>query len=354
MTAILGVVALGLLMIIVFQIAKVGELLSVVKGEKEGEVNNETNRFMGVFSMAFMIIGLVASVWSAIAYSDRYLPEAASEHGVTLDFLFNVTLFFTGIVFILTQIILFYFVYKYRSGRNQRAYFFPHSNKLEMIWTVVPSIVLTVLIVLGLQAWLKVTGPAPEGTMVVEATGQQFNWIIRYPGMDGELGTREFEEISGTNELGIVWADGNSHDDFIATEIHLPVNQPVMFKLGAKDVLHSFYLPHFRVKMDCVPGIPTQFWLTPTKTTAQMRQETGNAEFDFELACAELCGSAHWNMRKVVIVEEEADYLKWVEEQNPLYDNVKASLSEEEESDQQDNSIEEQQAQQEEDLLTAL
>ncbi len=230
-------------------------------------------------------------------------------------------------MFFITQAILFWFAYKYRARKGHKAQHFSHDNKLEIIWTVIPAIVLTVLVARGIAAWYDITGDAPDDARIVEVTAQQFNWIVRYPGTDGVLGQREFELIDGENALGINWSDTKSHDDFMPTELVLEKGVPVLFKLGAKDVLHAFYLTHFMVKMDCVPGIPTQFWMTPTLTTDEMRELRNEPEFDYELACAELCGRAHWNMRFVVKVLEPAEYAEWAKGQQPFYETVKAQLN---------------------------
>jgi cytochrome c oxidase subunit 2 len=175
--------------------------------------------------------------------------------------------------------------------------------------------------------------------MVVEVTGKQFQWLVRYPGVDGKFGKRiiDKEHITPTNELGIDFAgDANSHDDFMADKLVFIKNKPVLVKLGAQDVLHSFYLPHFRVKMDCVPGIPTQFYFVPKYTTEEMKDylktlpwwNTINPEtneprwktFKYELACTEVCGRSHYGMQKeVVVVKDEAEYNEWVKKQTPIY-----------------------------------
>lgn len=352
MVALFATAAVVLIGIIIFQISKTGELLSILKGQGEGEVSEETNRFASIFWMLFLVLGMIGIFWSVYIYKDWFLPEAASIHGVEIDNMFNLTLFFTGIVFIITHIALCWFAYKYRGSKTRTAYYYPHNNKLELIWTVIPAIVLTILVVFGIKAWLSATGPAPDEALVVEATAQQFNWTIRYSGADNQLGAREFEEISSDNPLGIIWADKASHDDFIPMEIHLPVNKPVLFKLGAKDVLHSFYLPHFRVKMDCVPGIPTQFWFTPTITTAQMREKLGDDTFNFVLACAELCGQAHWNMKVNVIVGTEEEHREWLTQHQPLYSTEKATIKPVNESESGKQNDE--QVSQDKGLVTAL
>lgn len=137
------------------------------------------------------------------------------------------------------------------------------------------------------------------------------------------------------NEFGLDLSDKNSFDDFKSLELHLPVNKEILLKIRAKDVLHSVFLPHFRVKMDAVPGMPTQFKFTVTKTTQQMRDETGNPDFNYELACTEICGRGHFSMKMAVVVEEEAAYERWKAsqeawlKQNPDYlEKVPAALRE--------------------------
>jgi len=185
-----------------------------------------------------------------------------------------------------------------------------------------------------------VTKRDAKNMMVIEATAKQFQWSIRYTGKDGAFGERiiDKEHIKPENELGINWKDESSRDDFFAKEIYLVKNKPVLVKIGALDVLHSFYLPHFRVKMDCVPGIPTQFYFTPTMTTKEMQDylstqtwwQTIHPEtqkprwqtFKYELACAELCGRSHYGMQKDVIVVEQKEYDEWFKEQASYYESV--------------------------------
>jgi cytochrome c oxidase subunit 2 len=171
---------------------------------------------------------------------------------------------------------------------------------------------------------------------VIEVVGQQFAWTVRYPGVkDNKLGNCNYKLIDAVNEFGLDLTDKNSFDDFKSLELHIPKNKEVLIKIRAKDVLHSFYLPHFRVKMDAVPGMPTQFKFTATKTTQEMRDELNNQNFNYELACAELCGKAHFSMRMVVIVEEPKTYEEWKQsqeawlKQNPDYlKKVPAELQE--------------------------
>lgn len=326
----LGIFTIVLVLIILFQISKASELIGILK---DGDDSVKTSdRVNATLFMLFLIVGLVGSFYSAYWFKEAYLPYPSSEHGVWLREMFQYTLIATVPVFVLTHIALFYFTFKYKREKGRKSYFYSHNNKLELIWTVIPAIVMIVLVYEGIRNWFKITGPPPTEAIVVEATAQQFLWTIRYSGEDNELGTKNIRLISSDNAMGQDWTDAANKDDFVANEIHLPKGKPVVFKLNALDVLHSFYLPHFRVKMDCVPGIPTQFWFTPTKTTAEMRAEFGE-DFNYELACAELCGAAHYNMRKVVVIEEPEEYEAWLKEQQPIYKQLGLDKLEESSND---------------------
>ncbi len=300
------------------------------------------NRRNGNYSLVFMVVFLVACIISAGYYKNYMLGygphESASEHGKTLDSLFNITLFFTAIVFFLTQAALFYYAFKYRGARGRKPLYLPHDNKLEIIWTAIPAVVMTFLVVGGLDAWNDVMADIAPGEdfTEIEGTGYQFAWHLRYPGPDGKLGTRNFKLISGANPLGQDWTDEKNLDDLHPSEVVLPVNKKVRVRITARDVLHNFYLPHFRVKMDAVPGMPTYFIFTPTKTTEEYRQELSNypeyqvpdpndlekmrwETFNYELACAELCGTGHYSMRRLVRIVSEEEYKAWLSQQQSYF-----------------------------------
>lgn len=342
MTALIILAILILLGIVVVQIGKVTELSAKIRGEEEIEMRN--NKAQGRWLMVFMVIFLVACFVTAGYYRNwmlGYGPHAsASAHGSTLDALFNTTLWFTGIVFVLTHIALFYFSWKYAGRKGQKASFIAHNNTLEIVWSAIPAVVMTFLVIKGLVAWNEVmadVGP-DEDVIEIEATGYQFAWHLRYPGPDGALGERNFRLIDATNPLGQDWNDNKNLDDIHPSEIVLPVGKKVRVRITSRDVLHNFYLPHFRVKMDAVPGIPTYFVFTPTKTTAEYREELSQypeynvpkdpedpespllwEEYNYELACAELCGSSHFAMRRVVRVVSEEEYEDWLTSQNSYY-----------------------------------
>ena len=309
-------VGVFLILAILLLIFRLHTLVNVMKKSDE-KVGSGTNKINALLFIVFLVLGLILLFWYSIKNFDLYQIPIASEHGVLTDRLFWITMGITGVVFIITHILLFYFSYKYQHSPERRALFFPENNKLELIWTVVPAIVLTVLVVYGLVVWNKVMSPAPENAEVVEILGYQFAWKVRYPGKDEALGAYDFRKIDATNDFGLDFSDRAAFDDFSPRELHLPKGQPVEFRIRARDVLHSVFAPHFRLKMDAVPGMPTRFWFVPTKSTADMRIETGNPDFNYEIACTEVCGRGHFAMRLIVVVDEPEAYEKWKSEQVP-------------------------------------
>jgi len=291
-------------------------LIDIVRGNYRKQVTG-SNTGNSILLLLFMIISLVGFIWYSVVNFDRYQIPIASEHGVLTDNLFWVTMAVTLIAFFITQILLFYFSFKYRHKEGKKAYYYPENNKLELIWTIVPAIVLSILVFTGLKVWNKVMGDPPEDAEVVELMGFQFAWKCRYPGDDGVLGSYDYRMIDAVNQFGMDFRDKACYDDFSPREIHIPKGKPVLLKIRARDVLHSVYAPHFRLKMDAVPGMPTSFWFVPTKSTAEMRAKTGNPDFNYEIACAEVCGLGHFSMRMIVVVDEPEEYEAWKEAQEP-------------------------------------
>lgn len=303
-----------LVVAIVVVMLRVSSLISVAKQDGD-KVDKSGNSINALLFLVFLILSGGITIWYSIAYFDDYNLPLASQHGEATDYLFWITMAVTGVIFIITHILLFGFSFMYRYKEKTTAHFFPDNDKLEIAWTVVPAVVLTLLVIGGLQTWNDITGEAPADAEVVEIMGYQFAWGTRYPGKDGKLGKYNYRLIDDDNAFGIDFSDVNALDDFIPREIHIPKGKPVLLKIRARDVLHSVFIPHFRLKMDAVPGMPTQFWFVATKTTEEMRVETGNPEFNYELACAEVCGRGHFTMRMLVIVHEPAEYEKWKSEQ---------------------------------------
>ena len=311
-------ISVVLFLVIIFQLFRSSELLVIASKKKKGKSFNDNlnslNAIGGVIFLFSLIIGLV---WYSVAEFDNYVLPIASEHGFVTERLFWVTTAVTAFVFIVTQIVMFYFAYKYKYQESRKAQFYPENNKLELIWTIIPAIVLTILIGWGLIVWAEITGPPPEDPEIIEIVGYQFAWASRYPGKDNKLGSYNYKLIDVDNIVGIDFTDSASFDDFMPREIHIPKGKPVLFKIRSRDVIHSVYLPYMRSQMNAVPGMPTQFWFIPTKTTEEIREETGNMDFNYELLCNKICGRAHFSMKHTIIVEEEREYIKWKNSQKP-------------------------------------
>jgi cytochrome c oxidase subunit 2 len=309
-------IGVGVLLIfsIIWMVYRIQTLVSVVKGSDK-KIASGSNKVNAILFIVFLVAGGALMFWYSIKEFDNYQLPIASEHGVITDSLFWWSMGVTGIVFLITHILLFIFPYKYQYSEKRKASFYPDNNKLEVIWTIVPAIVLAGLVISGWVAWSDITAPAPENAHTIEIMGYQFAWEVRYPGKDNVLGDYDYRLITATNSHGIDFSDKNSVDDFPSPVVVIPKGEPVLFKIRARDVLHSVFAPHMRLKMDAVPGMPTRFWFIPTKTTAEMREETGNPDFNYEIACTEICGRGHFSMRIVIEVVEPEAYQKWYAEQ---------------------------------------
>ena len=342
MTSVLLIVGAVLLIVILALIYRIFTLVGIAKGNTKKKVSfsNQVNAIL--FPIAF-VVGFGSMFWYSGIAQKYFLPEAASAHGSEIDFLFWLTMAIIGFAFFATHVLLFWFPFKYQYKESRSAYFYPHNDKLEIIWTIIPALVMTVLVISGYVVWSDVTAPAPQESVAIEIMGKQFNWEVRYGGSDKVLGRHDYKKIDGTNSMGIDFRDPNSIDDFIARDIHLPKGQPVLLNIRSRDVLHSVFMPHFRVKMDAVPGMPTKFWFTPTKTTTEMRAELSNdpvwqeidpntgeprfMNFNYELACTEVCGGSHFAMKKIIVVEEATEFDQWYKEQESWASKNKDYLS---------------------------
>ncbi|GAB4093207.1 cytochrome c oxidase subunit II [Flaviaesturariibacter terrae] len=313
------VIALILGFVIVFQIAKASEYVSILRGEEK--TRKENNRINAFLLLAFLIAGLIGVWYCNERLKGKILGEAASNHGERIDSMLWITLVITGIVFLITQVLLFWFSFKYQEKEGRKAFYYPHNNKLELIWTVIPAITLTILVGFGLYYWFQITGEAPKDAQVVEVYGKQFNWEFRYAGKDGQFGKRYFKEVNEAtgNPLGQIWSDPANRDDIYTTgEMHIVVGKPVKLIINAKDVIHDVGLVHFRMKMDAVPGIPTTMWFTPKFTTKQMRDKYG-PDFNYEISCDQMCGKGHFSMRGTVVVETQEEFNAWLGTKQPQY-----------------------------------
>jgi cytochrome c oxidase subunit 2 len=212
-----------------------------------------------------------------------WLPEGITTTAPLIDHLFYLILGITGVVFILVQATLLVFLVRYRRRPGSRAHYTHGNHVVEFIWTIVPTLILVVLALQSQRVWSHVRGAPPPPDLEVEITAEQFAWNIRYAGADAQLNTAD--DLTTINQL------------------HLPVHQTVLVHLKSKDVIHSFFVPQFRMKQDAVPGITTRLWLSATKTG------------QFEIACAELCGLGHYRMRGFLTIESPEAFAAWLTEQ---------------------------------------
>jgi len=214
-----------------------------------------------------------------------WLPENVSTYGKDIDRLFYLIYYITGATFLLVAVtmVAFLILYRHREGRRAR---YTHGNTtLEIIWTIVPAVILVVLSFMSQATWGNIKGHMPPADVHVQVTAKQFNWEVTYPGPDRKLGTEDDLEMEN--------------------EVHVPVNKVIIVHLKSKDVIHSFFLPNFRLKQDAVPGREIQAWFQATKPGR------------YELPCAELCGFGHSGMRGWVYVHPADEYDKWVKEHWP-------------------------------------
>ncbi|WP_426669061.1 cytochrome c oxidase subunit II [Mucilaginibacter sp. McL0603] len=311
-------------------VAVIGKILKVydLSLQMQGKKGMNWNNIIGIICIIFLVVGLYGAYWSLTVQGSMILPESASEHGSKIDFMFWTTTIITLFVFFITQILLFGFLFKYRGSDKRKGYYLPHNNTIEKVWTIIPAIVLTILVVFGFFTWRTVTNvDNNKGDINIDVTGHQFAWEIRYPGKDGKLGTVNYQLYTANNILGVNFKDRNSFDDLKADTLVLPVNQTIRINIHAQDVIHSVYLPHFRVQMNAVPGLPTFFKFKPTITTAEMRNRLDDPKFEYLLYCNKICGGGHYNMQKVVRVVSEAEYQSWLSHQKPyLSDQLKKEL----------------------------
>ncbi|MCY3997933.1 MAG: cytochrome c oxidase subunit II [Flavobacteriaceae bacterium] len=347
MSVLLILIALILLSIAVWQVTKIFEL-SQKKPVNTQIATPRDNDIQGKLLVAFLVFLYLLTIYSFWAYNDVLLPQSASEHGVEYDRLMWLTYVIIFIVQIITQALLHYFSYRFRGkDPNRKASYLAENDRLEFWWTVIPVIVLAGIILYGLYTWTEImTVEENEDALIVELYAQQFNWKARYAGKDGQLGdanVRFLQDFRGLNLVGIDATDPNGMDDVVVTELHLPVNREVIFKMRSQDVLHSAYMPHFRAQMNTVPGMITEFAYTPTITTVEMRQDPmivdkvekinqlreaksqelmaqgefplDPYEFDYLLLCNKICGASHYNMQMKIIVETEEEFQNWLDQQ---------------------------------------
>jgi len=321
MTNILIALVVLLVIAALVQLTRVSELLAELKNEDVNEVTDSDNKTQGFLYLVVGMGFIVFVIWQMFEWNHLLLPEAASIHGAKIDVLMQFTMTMILVVFFILTPMLFYFAYRYRGNKKNTAYFFAHNNKLELIWTVIPTIVLTGVIIFGLKTWDETMNVDTSEAKVIEVYSEQFKWTARSSGEDNKLGNSNFKLVTAENAIGVDMQDQNSLDDKLLREVHLVVGEPALLKFRSRDVIHSAFLPHFRVQMNCVPGLITQFAFTPTKTTKQMKQEEGE-DFEYVLLCNKICGSAHYNMQMSFIVETQEEYDAWIASKKTLSEKL--------------------------------
>ena len=389
LTTILFVLVSALTLVTVVKLLSVGNLVNRVRGRKPYEITEGENNMNALLALAFMVFGYVIYFYFHFEYvaEGKLLPEAASLHGQDIDTLQTISFVIISLAYLLVQPVLWLFAFKYRYKKDKKAFHFAHNNKLEMVWTVIPALIFCVLIFYGLKIWSDIFSKEIEGEPItVELYAKQFEWAGRYTGADNELGEANYTLINDKNPLGLITeetineqlslvnaklAETNkalasfptadelkelevtqrrlihqlkmvsdfkrksedqkftkAYDDVIVPsggELHLPVGRPVTLKMRSQDVIHSAYLPHFRVHMYCVPGMATTFTFVPTITSQEMKAKLNNDAFDYVVLCNNICGNAHFNMQLKIVVETEEQYERWLASQKSFGDGLKAA-----------------------------
>lgn len=242
----------------------------------------KVGKYWSFVFLSVPIWGVGAFWWGA--QTSHWLPRDISEHGHTIDHLWNFILVLTGVVFVATEVVLFWFLWKYEAHSNRAPVKFMHgSHNLEVIWTILPAATLLFIAIYQMNAWADVKMRPPKMPPTVQVMARQFEWRLRYPGADGKIGTQD--------------------DVHVVNDMHVPLNEMVLIDLESMDVLHDFFLPHLRIKQDAVPGMKIPVWFKAT--------ESGQ----YDLVCAELCGWGHYKMKGRLTVEPRAQFDKWLEAQ---------------------------------------
>ena len=236
-----------------------------------------------MFGLATVVLVVLATVF----FAREWLPPLTSNRGA-IDSAMRSTLLVTGLVFIATNLLLAFVAWRYRDREGARAAYWHDNTRLEVAWTGVTAVIMFVFLFNALRLWAEMTSNAPADAVVVEATGQQFRWVFRYPGRDGAFGRTDFRkvDVNTENYIGLDLDDPAAKDDIMSVnDLFVPVGRPVAVRIRSTDVIHSLFLPNFRVKQDAMPGMTTRTWFVPKQ------------EGDYEIACAEHCGLGHYKMQ---------------------------------------------------------
>ncbi|POY40245.1 cytochrome C oxidase subunit II [Flavobacterium alvei] len=355
MTSLLVIIVLVLLSIALWQLTKIFDLTQVGSIKDDSQVANDgDNNVQGYLMFGFLAFIYIFTIYGLIKWGPLVLHTPASKHGSMVDSLMNITWVLIFIVQAITQALVHYFSFKYRGNKSNKALYLADNNKLEVIWSGIPAIVLTGLILYGLYAWTDIMFvDKDEDTIEIELYAQQFKWTARYSGTDNVLGKANVRLIEGVNTLGVDLSDPNAQDDIVVSELHIPKGKKVHFKIRSQDVLHSAYFPHFRAQMNCVPGMVTEFAFEPVYTSDEYRAMPFMVEkvkkindlrqakskelvanglpaldpytFDYLLLCNKICGASHYNMQMKVVVDTPEDFKTWLSDKPTLVQEVKAA-----------------------------
>jgi cytochrome c oxidase subunit 2 len=265
----------------------------------------------------FIFLAVIVGSILFHVFTPWWWTDIASNWGA-MDDTIVLTFWIGGGVFIAVCLFMIYCVFKFSYKEGRKVEYKPEDNKLEIILTVVTTLGVAALLAPGLIVWNQYIN-TPSNAIDIEVMARQWGWQYRLPGEDGKLGTSNMVNINDQNPFGINLDDPNGRDDILiqSDELHLKTNRPVKILLRSTDVLHNFYVPQFRAKMDAVPGLITYYWFEPNK------------EGDYEVLCAEYCGIGHYGMRAKVVVDNEENYEKWLEQQE-TFSNFIGKLNSEE------------------------
>jgi len=247
------------------------------------------------------------------------LPVAASSHAGEIDHMLVLVHWLMLVLFVGWGGFFLFVLVRFRKGANPQANYTGAKGKFAKSTEVLVAIIEIILLVgYAIPAWAtRVKAyPAESEAVVVRVTGEQFAWNMHYPGPDGKFGRTSIKLVTADNPLGLDRTDPAAKDDITTiNQLNIPVNRPILIHLSTKDVIHSFGLYEMRVKQDAIPGMDIPVWFVPTTTTEDMRKQLGKPDFEYEITCSQLCGLGHFRMRGFITVQSEADYTKWIADQ---------------------------------------